>query len=90
MIVVLTNGVPHAGVPEESIYTDFTNAFIWERTSMTTLPFGIDNPAACPKKGHDLNEVVVGLFNKGKAASIGVSNPRSLPLVATNYKLKDE
>ena len=58
---------------------------------MTTLPFGIDDPAAAPRKGRDLNEIVVDLYNKGRSASMRREcTPKSLPLIATNYKLKAE
>lgn len=80
-----------AGVPEESIFTEFTNTFIMERSSITTLPFAIDDPSSTPKKGRDLNEIVVDLFNKGKSASMRRQCiPKCLPLMATNYKLREE
>ena len=58
---------------------------------MTTLPFGIDDPAATPRKGRDMNEIVVDLYNKGRSVSMQREcTPKSLLLVATNYKLKAE
>ena len=58
---------------------------------MNTLPFGIDDPASSPSKGRDLNEVVVDIFNKGKSVSLRREvTPKSVPIVATNYKLKSE
>ena len=58
---------------------------------MSTLPFGIDVPASSPSKGRDLNEVVVEIFNKGKSVSLRREvTPKSVPIVATNYKLKSE
>lgn len=79
------------GVPRESIYEKVTNAFILERSSMSTLPFAIDDPSQTPTKGSDLNELIVDLYNKGKSASLRKeTTPRSLPLVATNYRLKAE
>ena len=79
------------GVPADSIYENFTNIFILQRSSASTLPFAIDNPASTPTKGKDLNEIVIDLFNKGKSASMRREcTPKSLPIVASNYNLKPE
>ena len=79
------------GVPKESVYEQFTNGFVLERSAVGTLPFAIDDPASKPSRGRDLNEIVVDLFNKGKSASLRrETTPKSVPIVATNYKLKSE
>ena len=59
---------------------------------MSTLPFGIDDPNEKPTKGSDLSDILVDLYNQGKQASLrrGTLIPKSVPLVATNYKLKQE
>ena len=81
----------HLGVPQDSIYEQVTNTFVFERSSVGTLPFAINEPASKRSKGRDLNEVVVVLFNKGVIASMRkTTTPKSIPLVATNYKLKSE
>lgn len=63
-----------------------------QRASASTLPFGIDDPSEKPSKGSDLNDALVDLYNQGKQASLrrGTLVPKSIPLVATNYKLRQE
>ena len=56
------------------------NAFIFERS---TLPFAIDDHAEKRTKASD---VVVDLYNHGKTERV----PKSIPLIATNYKLRQE
>lgn len=55
----------HIGLSDDCIYEDFTNTFILERACVSTLPFAIDDPASSPRKGRDLNEIVVDLFIEG-------------------------
>ena len=59
---------------------------------MSTLPFAIDDPNAKPTKGSDINEMVVDLYNQGKSATATKHAviPKSLPLITTNYDLKQE
>lgn len=80
------------GTPKEATYEKFTNAFILEWASVSTLPFGIDDPAEKPSKGSDLCDIVVDLYNCGKTATLrrGAVVPKSMPLVATNYQLRQE
>ena len=81
----------NSDLTSDAVYEQFTNAFVLERSSASTLPFGIDDPASSPSKGRDLNEIIVELFNKGKSVSLRRENsPKSIPVVATNYKLKAE
>ena len=47
------------GIPKETTHEKFTNAFILEWASVSTLPFGIDDPAEKPNKGSDLSDIVV-------------------------------
>ena len=80
------------GINKDAIYEKFTDAFIFQRASVSTLPFGIDDPAEKPSKGSNLNDVVVDLYNRGKTCSLrkGSASPKSIPLVATNYSLHQE
>jgi hypothetical protein len=80
------------GVEKESIYEKSTNTFILERASSSTLPFGIDDPEGKPSRGSDLNDVIVELYNRGRSATFrkGAKTPRSLPIISTNYKLRQE
>lgn len=67
------------------MYEKFTSCFLMQRASISTLPFGIDDPSSKPAKGSDLSEVLVELYNKGKQGSSGRSSvePKSIPLVTT-------
>ena len=77
------------GIPTEAVYEKFTNAFILERATVSTMPFAIDDPSQKPSKGSDINEVIVNIYNRGKIASMrrGSAFPISAPLIATNYIL---
>ena len=74
------------------MYEKFTNTFILERATVSTLQFGIDDPSQKPSKGSDINDVIVDIYNRGKIASMrrGSAVPISVPLVATNYSLWQE
>lgn len=74
------------------MYEKFTSCFLLQRASISTLPFGIDDPANKPTKGNDLSDDLVDLYNKGKTGSLGRTTvePKSVPLVTTNYRLKQE
>ncbi len=58
------------GISSDSVYEKFTNAFILDRASVSTFPFGIDDPAMKPDKGSNLSDIVVDLYNQGKTASL--------------------
>ena len=80
------------GIPKDAVYEKFTNTFILERATVSTLPFAIDDPSQKPTKGSDLNEIVVDLYNRGKIASMrrGSAIPMTVPVIATNYALSQE
>lgn len=82
----------YAGLGKKSVLETFTNAYVIERASVSTLPFAIDDPANKPAKGADLNEVVVDLYNHGQCGTMrkGAVLPVSAPLIATNYPLKED
>ena len=74
-----------------ALYERGTNAFFLERASMSSLPFGIDDP---PKgsKGNDISDLIVDLYQGGKTANLrkGALSPKSLPLVASNFSIRAE
>ena len=76
----------------DAIYEKFTNCFILERAAASTLPFGIDDPNDKSNKGSNLNEILVDLYNQGKTGSLRRTTliPKSIPIVATNYKLNQD
>jgi len=71
-----------------AIYERGNNAFFVERASMSSLPFGIDNPP----QGIDISDLIVDLYHGGKVANIrkGSLLPQSLPLVASNFNIRTE
>ena len=81
-----------SGLPKEAIYEKFTNAFILERATVSTLPFAVDDPSQKPSRTSDINDVIVDIYNRRKIASMrrGATVPISAPLVATNYSLRHE
>ena len=74
-----------------AIYERGTNAFFLERASLSSLPFGIDDP---PKgsKGNDISDLIVDLYQGGKTANLrkGSLLPKSVPLVASNFSIRTE
>lgn len=73
------------------MYVKGSNAFFLERSAISSLPYAIDDP---PKSGNsvDVNELIMDLFNTCKNANLrrGSLIPESVPIIATNYSLKDE
>ena len=79
-------------------YVKGTNSFFIDRSSMTTLPFGIDDPninaSGVKSKANFLNmaELVINFYNGARTANClkGSKKPLSLPLVATNFMFKHD
>ena len=73
------------------MYVKGSNAFFLERASISTLPFAIDDPPMA-KSGSslDINDLIVDMYNGCKTANLrkGSLKPFSIPIVATNYNLK--
>ena len=65
--------------------------FFLERTALSSLPFGINDP---PKgqKGRDISDLVVDLYRGGETANLrkGAVSPKSLPLVGSNFSIRTE
>lgn len=74
-----------------------TNAAFIERSTLSTLPYGIDDPCK-GKSGKskanqlDISELAVDLYNSARSANLktGSIKPRSIPIVATNYDIEEE
>ncbi len=79
----------HTGVGKDSILEGFTNIYILERASVSTIPFAIDDPLEKPSKASDLNELIADLYNRESSGSMrrGSITPISSPLIATNYSV---
>ena len=80
------------GLPREATYERITNAFILERASVSTLPFGVDDPSAITSKQCNLSDVIVDLYNGGRSGSMrkGVTCAHSIPIIAINHSLPHE
>ena len=74
------------------MYVKGSNAFFLERSAISTLPYAIDDPPKGSSSGVDMNELVIDLYNTCKNANLrrGSLEPRSIPIIETNFALKDE
>jgi hypothetical protein len=74
------------GSQASSMYVKGSSAFFLERSSISTLPFTIDDP---PKSGSGV-DIVMDLYNTCKNANLrrGSLVPESVPIIATNFSLK--
>ena len=83
------------GCQESSYYVKGTNAFFLERSALSTLPYGIDDPQTT-KVGKtnrlDLPELIVDLYNAANSANAvkGSWKQKSAPIVATNWSLQND
>ena len=83
------------GCSESAYYVKETNAFFLERSATSTLPYGIDDPqtgrAGAKANRLDLLELIVDLYNAAKSTNAvkGSKKPKSVPVVATNWNIKD-
>uniref|UniRef100_A0A1X7T665 Uncharacterized protein n=1 Tax=Amphimedon queenslandica TaxID=400682 RepID=A0A1X7T665_AMPQE len=80
------------GLGSRSVYERFSHSFVLERSTSSTLPFAIDDPPRDHTKGADINEVIVDVFNKGKAGKCkrGGKVLLSMPLISTNYPISTD
>ena len=88
-------GLSLTGGQKRPFYAKGTNAYFLERSSLSCLPFGIDDPnmsTYAGKKQLDVGELVVHLHNGAKTANLrsGALQPSSAPLIATNNPPKDD
>lgn len=85
-------GLSLFGCSNNNMFVKGTNRGFLERSSISTLPYGIDDPSQGFKgrsKANqlDIAELAVDLFNGSPTTnySTGILVPLSLPLVATNF-----
>ncbi len=78
------------GLSAKSFYVDGSNAYFLERSSLSYLPYGVDDVGG-DNKQLNLPALVVSLFGGAMSANCrqGALAPHSLPLLATNYGIKD-
>lgn len=88
----LRAGLSIFGGDDSSKFVRATNAALLERSSRSSLPYGIEE-AASGRKGNsranrfDFAELVVDLFNGSKSTNLktGSVKPKSIPIVASNF-----
>ena len=75
-------------------YVKGTNAIFLERSSKSSIPFGIEE-AMPSTKAHsnklDLGELVIDLYDGAISANMksGIVKPKSAPIIATNFKVEE-
>lgn len=71
------------------MYERFTNAFVLERATSSTLTFAIDDPPPSTGRSSDINKLIVDIYNKGKSGTCNKGSKvlLSMPLISTNYTI---
>ena len=57
-----------AGVGKDAVLEGFTNEFVLEKASASTIPLAIDDPSETPYC--NLNELIVDLYNQGQSGTM--------------------
>ena len=78
------------GMSKKSMYVDGSNAYSMERSALSYLPYGVDDVGG-DNKQLNLPALVVSLHGGAMSANCrqGALASHSLPLLATNYAVKD-
>ena len=79
------------GCSHNGIFSKGTNAGMLERSSRSTLPYGIDDPSkarGCRTNQLDIGELCVDLYNGQKTINLrsGASNPAGTAIIVTNFE----
>ena len=88
-------GLSLTGGQKRAFYSKGKNAYFLERSALSCLPYGIDDPNMSSYTGRkqlDVGELVVDLYNGAKTANLrsGALLPHSAPLIATNNPPKND
>ena len=89
-------GLSLFGSCNNNVFVKGTNRGFLERSSMSSLPYGIDDPKTGKSRSKanqlDLCELAVDLYNGSPTTNYntGVFTPLSIPLVATNFESETE
>ena len=75
----------------KGFYVEGSYAYFLERSALSCLPYGIDEVCTTNKQ-FDFVKFVVDLYGGAKMANLrrGSLMPHSIPLIATNFKIKDD
>ena len=75
----------------KGFYVEGSYAYFLERSALSCLPYGIDEVCTTNKQ-FDFVKFVVDLYGGAKTANLrrGSLMPHSIPLIATNFKVKDD
>ncbi|XP_064393840.1 uncharacterized protein LOC135341260 [Halichondria panicea] len=79
------------GMAKDAFYVEGSNAYFMERSALSCMPYGIDEATAHSKQ-LDVVKLIVDLHGAAKTANLrrGAFLPLSVPVIATNDKLKDD
>jgi hypothetical protein len=89
-------GLSLFGCCNNNVFVKGTNRGFLERSSLSTLPYGIDDPQSGRSRSKanklDLCELAVDLYNGSPTTNYatGILTPLSIPIVATNFKSEAE
>lgn len=84
-------GLSLFGCANNNMFVKGTKRGFLERSSISALPFGIDDPGHAKGKSRanylDIPELVVDLYNGAPTTNFntGILVPMSLPVIATNF-----
>ena len=78
------------GMTKAGFYVDGSNAYFMERSALSCLPYGIDEGTT--DKQLDLVKLIIALNGGAKTANLrrGAFRPLSVPIIATNFMLKND
>ncbi len=94
----IRTGLSLFGCDEIGRFAKGTNAIFLERSSVSSLPYGIDDPAlGGGRKGKTksnvlgVGELIIDLYNGARSGNMktGCVKPRSVPIIATSFDMED-
>ena len=79
---------------DNGIHGKMTQALVHERSSISSIPYVIDDPPKSSSKYNtiDMNDVIVDSFNGLMSGNVksGSAKPVSCAMISTNYDVKSE
>ncbi len=83
-------GLSLFGCSNNNMFVKGTNRGFLERSSLSSLPYGIDDPKSKSRSRNnilDISELAVDLYNGSPTTnySTGILTPLSIPIIATNF-----
>ncbi len=82
----------NVGLNDNGIHGKLTQALVLERSSVSSIPFVIDDPPKSSSKYNtiDVNDVIVDCYNGLMSGNVksGVAKPLSSAMISTNFDIK--